>query len=112
VRYEDFVSQPRAVIESVAELVDEPRGPSPLIGERTVRLAANHTAGGNRLRFTSGDVELRRDDAWLSEQRPFDRLLTTALAAPMLRRYGYPLRPTRPAAHARASIVDGTERSA
>ncbi len=96
VRYEDFVRRPRQTILAIAELVGERLGSLPLVGERTVRLATNHTAGGNRMRFTGGDIELRADDRWLTEQRWVDRLLTTGLTLPMLRRYGYAVgrRPT------------------
>ena len=91
IRYEDFVSRPRPTMDSIAELLGERPDRLPLAGEQTVRLSTNHTAGGNYRRFEAGDVELRTDDHWITRQRRTDRWLTTALALPLLGRYGYPI---------------------
>ena len=40
-----------------------------------------------------GEVSLRPDDAWRWEQSRRDRLVSTAAALPLLRRYGYRVRP-------------------
>ena len=95
VRYEDFVARPRATIEAITELVGERPERLPFVDDFTVALSANHTAGGNPDRFGSGLVRLREDREWLTTQRAADRLVATALALPMLRRYGYPLFPKR-----------------
>jgi hypothetical protein len=89
VRYEDFILRPRETLLAIARMVGERTQTLPLPRERTVRLQTNHTAGGNRLRFTTGEVELRSDSAWVAEQRRVDRFLTTGLTLPALRRYGY-----------------------
>jgi hypothetical protein len=93
IRYEDFVAQPRPSIEAIARAAGEPSGPLPLVGEHTVRLHPNHTAAGNKGRFKTGEVHLEHDDAWTAKQPRLERWLTTALALPRLRRYGYDLRP-------------------
>ncbi|MFD0598780.1 hypothetical protein ACFQZ4_46160 [Catellatospora coxensis] len=64
---------------------------SPFVGDRTVELAANHTVSGNPGRFRTGTVELRADDAWRDQLPVATRLATTALALPLMQRYGYPL---------------------
>ena len=89
VRYEDFVRRPGATLLRIARMVGERPASLPLVGERTVRLGTNHTAGGNRMRFTAGEIELRPDQAWLAEQRWVDRFVTTGLTLPSLRRFGY-----------------------
>ena len=53
----------------------------------------HHTVGGNRIRFRRGSVPIRVDDAWLAGMTARERLLVTALTAPLLKRYGYSLRP-------------------
>jgi hypothetical protein len=98
-RYEDFIERPRAALMDMARLVGESPTDLPLDGERRARLSVNHTVSGNPSRFTTGVVELRRDDEWITRQARGDRFLSTLLALPLLRRYGYaPL----PAAHGRA----------
>ena len=43
------------------------------------------------MRFTTGPVHLRRDDAWRRELSAPQRRLVGALTAPLLGAYGYPL---------------------
>jgi hypothetical protein len=92
-RYEDFVARPRAALVAMAELAGEHPAELPLRGARTARLAPNHTVSGNPSRFKTGTVELREDTQWIGAQRARDRVAVTTLALPLLRRYGYPLRP-------------------
>ncbi len=93
VRYEDFVSKPRATLARMLDLVEE-RRTLPFETERSAHLTPNHTVSGNPRRFSTGAVEVRADDEWLSNQRTRDRFMATILAAPLLRRYGYSLRPS------------------
>lgn len=92
VRYEDLVANPRQTLRRITAAVDERHVELPLVGERTVRLGPNHTVEGNPVRFATGDVELREDDAWRRELPAAARASITALTAPLLLRYGYPLR--------------------
>ena len=92
-RYEDFIDDPRAALTGMARLVGEAPTDMPLDGERTARLTVNHTVSGNPSRFTTGAVELRRDDEWITRQERGDRLVSTVLALPLLSRYGYAPRP-------------------
>ena len=97
VRYEDFVAHPRQTLERITRLVGENPASLPLVDERTVQLGANHTVSGNPARFKTGAVELREDDEWVRYQSRSDRVKATAAALPVLRHYGYALRPKRPA---------------
>jgi hypothetical protein len=89
-RYEDFVTQPRASFERILKLLGENAEP-PLASEREVRLGVSHTVSGNPNRFDTGAVELRSDEAWNKEMQPKDRAMVTGLTLPLLLRYGYEL---------------------
>ncbi len=47
------------------------------------------------MRFGTGPIQLRRDEQWRVELRPRDRALVTGFTAPMLRSYGYRVRPSK-----------------
>jgi hypothetical protein len=90
-RYEDLLADPRARIAEVAGAVgvrtdDEALG---FLGDGTVQLDADHSVAGNPMRFQTGTLHLRRDDAWREQLDRRSRLTVTALTAPLLARYGY-----------------------
>lgn len=93
-RYEDFADQPQHTIEAVIAFLQEP-GSAPFVDERTARLAPNHIVAGNPSRFVTGDVVIRRDDAWRTEMPLRDQRLVAGLTSPLLLRYGYLRRSTR-----------------
>ena len=87
-RYEDFVAAPRSHLADLlawAGIDGEP----PVDAAGTATLGGNHTVTGNPDRLRRGPVEIRDGEAWRRELPARDRLLATALAAPLLRRYGY-----------------------
>lgn len=92
-RYEDFVDRPRATVESLLRFsgIEPVGGPFRRGDDATVELAVNHTFSGNPGRFRTGEITLRLDDAWRAEQAWQPRLVSTALALPLLHRYGYPV---------------------
>ena len=51
-----------------------------------------HQIAGNPVRFQSGTLALRSDEAWRMKLSLTDRRAVTALTAPLMRLYGYPLR--------------------
>lgn len=88
VRYEDFVEDPRGTIGRIVALV----------GERPHNAAANlgsfepqHQVAGSRHRMQKSIV-MRGDDKWKREMPGWKQWIFTALCAPLLRRYDYPLR--------------------
>jgi hypothetical protein len=95
VRYEDFVESPREWLDRILELLGEPTQPAGTLKDGSVHLSGSHTAGGNPDRFRTGTVRIERDIEWLDSQRAWDRFVSTALALPLLWRYGYPTRPRR-----------------
>lgn len=91
-RYEDVMRDPHGAVERILALVGESPANTPFVDDHTVRLEATHSVSGNANRFDTGTTEIRADDEWASSMRPADRRKATAVAAPMLLRYGYPLR--------------------
>lgn len=100
-RYEDFAAAPQPAVEAVTALVGGPPASTAFDDERTVRLPASHALAGNPARQRSGPVEVRADERWTAGQRPVDRWLASAVALPLMWRYGYPLRPRGSAGPAR-----------
>lgn len=90
-RYEDFVREPEATVRSICELVGDPDATSPFVGPAEVTLGRDHTIAGNPTRFTTGTVLIREDDAWKTGLSKRSKVLATAVAAPLMRRYGYRL---------------------
>lgn len=89
IRYEDFVAAPRATVESARALLGEVEGRSPFVDDRTVTLGVNHSIAGNPARFSTGTLVLEDRSEWRQGQSPLERWITTAVAYPFLRRYGY-----------------------
>jgi hypothetical protein len=92
-RYEDFVDDPQGAVQRVLGLVGEQPAALPFVSEREVDLGVNHTVSGNPNRFDVGRVPLRPSADWRTTVRYRDRATVTAVTAPLLRRYGYGLRP-------------------
>ncbi|POM27122.1 Sulfotransferase domain protein [Actinomadura rubteroloni] len=89
VRYEEFTAEPSGTVRRVARFAGLPDAEPPFEDATTVRLAANHQVAGNPMRFRTGAVELRADEAWKEATGPLHRAVVTAVTAPMLGRYGY-----------------------
>lgn len=89
-RYEDFAVDPRGSLAGVLRLLDLAEEPPVSVTGEAV-LGVNHTVTGNPDRLARGRVRVRPDDRW---QRALPRpagLMATALALPLLGRYGYPV---------------------
>jgi hypothetical protein len=90
-RYEDLVADPASALREVGRFVDEDLDPTAILSGGEVTVRPTHSAWGNPNRFDSGRIEIRADDAWRDRLTTPDRLVTTALTWPLLRRYGYPV---------------------
>lgn len=90
VRYEDLVCHPERELERIrhhaglsnAVVVQQ---------DRTVRMRQNHTVAGNPVRFRTGDVPLRLDEEWKTALKPGYSTGISAIALPLMMRYGYPI---------------------
>jgi hypothetical protein len=99
-RYESLIERPREQLGRAVAFaglsagggslgfVDDPPGSA-----AAVELAPGHTIAGNPMRFATGRVELRSDEAWRTELPAPAARTVTALTRPLLRRYGYGARP-------------------
>jgi Sulfotransferase family len=93
-RYEDFLADPRQALCRIGVLMDLRADDIELgfLDGATAHLSTvMHSVAGNPLRFGGNHTELRLDDAWRRELPRRDRAVVTALTAPLLRAYGYPL---------------------
>ena len=90
-RYEDFTADPRGTVRQLRRFVgladtdealrvlDDPEAlPGPV-----------HSIAGNPLRFSSGPIRVRRDDAWRAALPRRSRAVVSAATLPLRLRYGY-----------------------
>ncbi|HEY7145142.1 MAG TPA: sulfotransferase [Streptosporangiaceae bacterium] len=96
VRYEDFTADPAGSVARMAEFACGPGGvPGELaaaLSGRHAELGVTHTAAGNPLRFRTGRIDIRTDDAWRDRLPARARKLVYLLTAPLLAWYRYPRR--------------------
>jgi len=90
-RYEQVLSDPRGTLARILAHAGEPASPDALgfLGDGWVDLGVDHTVAGNPMRFHTGRLDLRMDDAWKTELAERDARIVSALTAPLLLRYGY-----------------------
>ncbi|MCY7396861.1 MAG: sulfotransferase [Nocardioides sp.] len=92
-RYEDFVLDPIGSLVTAAATLGVPlsRADLPSVEGGRIVLLPSHGLAGNPARFSSGALELRRDDGWTTQMSSRDRAVVAALTLPLLRTYGYPV---------------------
>ncbi len=92
VRYEDFVTDPRA---SLARVAGEAGVDSPWerIGgdDGSIRIERGHSVGGNPAVKGVERLKLKLDDEWRRADWPRARFISTAICLPLLLAAGYPL---------------------
>jgi hypothetical protein len=91
-RYEDFVRAPLNKVREIVAMADELGVKLPFIDAHTVTLGVNHTIAGNPARFRTGVLALEDRKEWEVKQDALSRWVATAVAPPLLRRYGYGIR--------------------
>lgn len=91
IRYEDLVARPRLEVARLLAHLGIGTGDVDLafLGDGHADLAVDHTVAGNPMRFRTGRIDLRPDDAWRSGLSRRHRRLVTTVTAPFLLRYGY-----------------------
>lgn len=96
IRYEDFAAQPIAVLERALTDLGIARSPTwQHVDGCTVSFPADHALGGNPGVIASRSAEVRLDDEWHSRLGRRETAVVTAIAAPLMRAYGYRLRVSR-----------------
>lgn len=99
VRYRDFVRTPDEEVARVLASLGPVAGSSAYedrvrhLNGGTVPLDVQHVLAGNHVRDEIGRLDLEEDLEWRQALSPQKRWLVTAIALPLLMRYGYPLRP-------------------
>jgi hypothetical protein len=88
-RYEELLADPEGAIREVAGFAGLAPGSLDFLRPGEVHLGTCHSAAGNPMRFATGPVPLRHDDAWRAAFPPRQRRLVGALTAPLLTAYGY-----------------------
>jgi UDP-N-acetylglucosamine transferase subunit ALG13 len=90
-RYEDLLANPPGEVARVAAFakgVPSVQAPE-FVTATSAELGVNHTVAGNPMRFVTGRLELRPDQAWRSKLSARDRRIVSALTAPARLCYGY-----------------------
>ena len=91
-RYEDFVKDPIERVKDICALIGDECMRLPFTGEHSIMLGTNHTIAGNPSRFSTGELMLKDSGEWRAGQKTLARWVSTAVALPLLRRYGYGIR--------------------
>lgn len=94
VHYDELAREPVSVLRQLAEFVGEPAGDLAFLTSATANLVPTHSVGGNPVRMISGAISIEPDEEWRHGISARDRLVTTAIAMPLLHRYGFPVRST------------------
>jgi Sulfotransferase family len=89
VRYEALLTDPAGTVRELADFAGVPTGPLDFLTDHSVRLGTCHSAAGNPMRFATGEIPLRHDEAWRTQLPPRQRRLVGVLTAPFLTLYGY-----------------------
>jgi hypothetical protein len=94
VRHEDLARRPREVVADVMRFAGLDGDP-PVDAAGIVRLGVNHSVTGNPDRLSQGIVTIRPDERWRNDLARWHTTIATGIALPLLRRYLYPLVPSR-----------------
>jgi hypothetical protein len=88
--YERLLASPVATVLDLATFLGVDGATiEEFITPTTVQVGPAHQIAGNYMRFETGKLTLRSDDAWRAALPARDRRLVTALSGPLLARYGY-----------------------
>jgi Sulfotransferase family len=98
VRYEDFVRDPDETVGRISAMCAARSERLPVLGD-VISFGPNHGVAGNPGRLATGPVRIRPDEEWKERMARPQMLAATIGAAPLLRRYGYHLRPTHSGRH-------------
>jgi SAM-dependent methyltransferase len=92
VQYDDMARDPAGVLRQLAAFVGEPAGDLEFLTSDSATIAPTHSVGGNPVRMKSGAISITPDEEWRGDIAPRDRAVGTAIALPLLHRYGLPVR--------------------
>jgi hypothetical protein len=93
VRYEDLCSDPAGTINGIYEMIGRPGLASAVDEAGAVELTRGHAIAGDPFLSGRGLTQVRPSAGWSVEMGPAAKAAVTAIAMPMLPRYGYPVLP-------------------
>lgn len=89
-RYEDFVRAPTAALQDMWKALSLPGSYDLDLSQSDgVELERGHSIGGNRMRFKSGPLVIRADEAWRAEMPKRQQRIVKALTFPVRSTFGY-----------------------
>lgn len=88
-RYEDWANDPVGSATAALTLAGLAQRRNDNIDHSWIDLGVNHTCSGNPMRFTTGRLEIRRDEKWRTGLSRSSRTLVSLMTAPGLAAYGY-----------------------
>jgi hypothetical protein len=88
IRYEDFCESPEETLNKILKFCSIETDKNPIQG-RTFFAGEEHSIWGNPMRMQTGEIEIKKDSAWINKLALKDKILTTFLSLPFLIRYGY-----------------------
>lgn len=88
--YERLLAAPVGTVGDLADFLGADGSTiADFVSAQRVVVGPAHQIAGNYMRFTTGELALRRDDAWRTAMPAGARRTVTSLTAPLLVRYGY-----------------------
>jgi hypothetical protein len=91
-QYEQLLKAPQNELSKLVRFLGlTGSGMPPISADGTIDLKPCHGIGGNSSRFRTGPVKLRMDDEWKEKLEFGKRMSVTAITAPLLMKYGYPI---------------------
>lgn len=90
ISYENFIQNPKLVVESILSLLQEKIAELPFKDDSTVNMDVDHIITGSpSSRSETGAVKLRLDERWKKEMNQIDKVMIKSLTSPLLQKYGY-----------------------
>lgn len=83
VNYEDFVAEPRRVLDEILADLGHPGLDPTIVHDATIELRPGHAVSGNPMRFTTGATHIVVDDEWKRHMSRRHRALVGFLTAPV-----------------------------
>jgi hypothetical protein len=108
VRYEDLCREPRATVDSILTHCGLDPAGLRWHADDEVEVSPQHSISGNPSRFDVGRVRIRADEEWQADLQRARQFMVATLCGPLLKAFGYPLRPSRAQQPARADGTPGS----
>jgi Sulfotransferase family len=92
-RYEDFVADPKTTLKRIGKFTGLATSDADLnfLAADGFQMDAGHNVAGNPMKFQTGRIPIKRDDAWRTHLGDKSKRTVSLLSAPMSLRYGYPM---------------------